>query len=377
MHSLTLSGHYPDQHNIFLGEITRVARGWQRSSKAVGGWWRGGFNLSGEDLSRNDLIDFFQYNLGGTVREYCAGGLVSWKGIITEIRLVLDGIEYVHSLEPEWWHNRVKVVYQTLSGLRSETAWSENTSASDEYGEMNYIVSTGKITTAGATALRDRHLEEFAWPRIRMVGGIPFGGSERVIPEDRVTAVVSGTWHTLNWRYYETSTSDTAHNLVDTLAAASEFITVGRTEANALATHIDCSIPQRIGDLIEDIVLQGDDSSPPNVWKGGVYKANKLIYEQVANRVDYDIRGGRLLDKAGVPVLPPLLEPGFLVRNAQMPMAAQAPGTSRLWDNPCIAYVDQVEFIAPDGLRLQLYGQEESLTIMGEQVRQGARYGWG
>ncbi len=355
MYSLMVLGR-PTRATAYRGNYTAAAKGWQRSTLAVGGYNLGSFQLSSADLAQQELLDFFANNLGCMVQEYCAG-MLSWEGYIVEMRMTIGGVEYSHSLKSEWWHNRVKVIYQTLPGLRvPNMPWGENTDSSDEYGEMNLLLQAGSIGSAGATALQSRHLAEFAWPRAHMVGGLAFGGSERAI-EDVLTVAVAGYWHTLNWRYQETSVSDTAHVLIDTLVGASEFVTVGRVEANTLATHVDLGTSnKRLGDLVADVIAQGDASN--NIWQGGVYGSRKFRYEPAPTAVGYYLRRGELVDKAGVNVLPPLLEPGFLLYNSDSPMSLQPAGTSNVWDDPALVYVNKVEFVAPDGLRLSLYGEE-------------------
>ena len=252
-------------------------------------------------------------------------------------------------------------------GSRQTIAFSENTDSSDEYGEMEAILTLPKTTSAAATAMRDAQLKGYAWPRSRLVSGLAFPRPSAV-KEDQLLVVVAGYWHTLNWRYREASIEDTVSNLITTLVGLSEFVSAGRIETNSLAAYAECDpIGQRLGDLIEDLIAQGDASG--NVWKGGVYGDREFVYEQAPTEPRYFLHGGRLVDVVGVEVLPPLLEPGFLLYNASAPTAALPPGTSSAWDDPRVCYVDEVEFIAPDGLRLKLYGEEPTIEILTEQIR--------
>lgn len=468
MYSLTLSGR-PTRSEPFIANITHLARGWQRSKQAVGGFWVGSFHIDGAQLVRNRLTDFYNNNLGFIVREYTAGGLLSWEGYIAEMRLILDGVEHMRSLTPENWHNKANIYYtypasedseqgalaydvsapndsfqdqgqdfsdwQTtagdslyrikvtnsdstvgwaflgatftttntndsiycfedverteegwcgthqgktpssyiiervdLAGVRTSTGWAENTDASDEYGEMQYIETLGSVPGEVATFLRARLQAQYAWPRSRMVGGIIPDSSGS---EDRLLVAVAGFWHTLNWRYYTTSRLAACDDLINTLVAASEFVTAGRIETNEMAAKADCDpIPQRLGDLIENIVNLGDESG--NLWKGGVYHSKKLVYEPAPTIVDYTLRGGRLFIKGGAAVNPAQLKPGFLLRVSDIMLAGQPPGTSSVWDDPQVAYVDQVTFIAPDTLQLKLYGEEESVVLLQRQIREGS-----
>ncbi len=468
MYSLLLFER-PTRSEAFCSDLTRIARNWRRSTRALGGYWAGSFELSAEDMGRGGLTDFYERSLGNIVREYAAGGLLGWEGYILEMRLVLGGVEYFTTLLPDWWHNYVQVVYthpdaedseqgnlaydvapgdsfqddaqdfsdwetlagdgvyriavtntdgsvgtahlgaafttdnaddsiacwedleltedgwtgthltktptsykvynRLLAGRRTDTGWSENTDSSGEYGRMEYIATLGSATVHSATLLRNRHLTEFAWPRSRMVGGISVPGAQ-ASAQDRLLVLVGGFWHTLNWRYRSTSRLGSCSSLITTLVGESEFVTAGRIETNALAVTVDCEPnPQRLGDLIESVINFGDEGD--DVWQGGVYGGRELRYEEAPTTVKYYLQSGRLVDAGGVAVLPPLLEPGFLLRNSDAPMTWQPPGTSSVWDDPQVAYVDEVEFIAPDKLKLRLWGEEESIIVLQEQIKSG------
>ena len=459
----------PTLSEAHVMNLTQYARNWQRSTRAVGGYWTGSFDLSAENMGRERLTDFYGRSLGYIVREYAGGGLLTWEGYIVEMRLVLDGVEYFTTLLPDWWHNYVKVIYtypdsedseqgnlaydvapgdsfqddgqdfsewqtvagdgvyriavtntdgsvgtahlgaaftttnandsivcwedleltedgwtgshltktptsykvynRELSGRRTDTGWSENTDSTAEYGRMEYLITLGKVTPHSATLMRNRHLNEFAWPRSRMVGGVTIPGAQDT-GGDRLVVLCAGFWHTLNWRVKGESRVGACDDLINTIVAESEFVTAGRIEANALAVEADCEPnQQRLGDLIEYIISLGDEDADP--WQGGVYGGRKLRYEEAPTTVQYYLHSGRLTDAGGVAVLPPLVEPGFLLRNSDAPVAWQPPGTSTAWDDPQVAYVDEVEFIAPDQLKLRLWGEEESVLILQEQVKAG------
>jgi hypothetical protein len=294
-------------------------------------------------------------------------GITSWEGIVYEMRLVVNGVEYIRSLDPELWHNKMKVVYSDDTGARQTVAWSENTDSSDEFGEAQYILTLGGSTSVAATALRNRHLLEHGWPRSRMVSGGLRAGS-RSGDEDGLHVTVAGFWATLNWRYREANISDSAYNAAVTLIGASEFLSIGRAEANGLSLYLESEpIPQRLGDLLEEVIGQGDSND--NVWQGGIYADRELTYEQAPTSVTHYLRGGGLVDAAGTPVVLGLVEPGFLLLNADAPTGGQPPGSSSPWDDPRVAYVDEVEFIAPNQLQLRLHGTEEGLLALELKIR--------
>jgi hypothetical protein len=256
-----------------------------------------------------------------------------------------------------------------LAGSRQTVAWESDSDSEGEYGRMEYLVKLGGTTPDAATKIQDEHLSEFAWPRSRMSGSVTMGHGEDP-PKNRMVIHCTGFFETMNWRYRSTSWIATASEIISDLTGRSEFVSVGRVDDNDLATKIDCDpIPQRLGDLLQTVTEQGDMDG--NLWQCGVYADRELVYEEAPNTVEYRLRDGRLYDKGNTLVIPSLLEPGFLLRNSNAPSGIQPPGTSNVWDDPQVAYVDEVVFEAPDRLKLKLFGEEESVLTLTEQIRRG------
>jgi hypothetical protein len=477
MVSLGLYGR-PTGDEPWLADLTHVAQNWQRTTKAIGGYWLGSFTLSADDMSPQELASFYHSRMGCVIQEYTAGA-VSWEGLIIDMRLVIGGMEQHRSLTPEWTHNKVKVRYtwpdvdagtdaaygsygggtmswdpnspqdgfgdtamdftpfattpngttagyrfeveatdgtiiwgfmgalgsggsdeidiyedidlsdegwavdhvpggrtnktpdswiienMNLAGTPQETGWSENTDSSEEYGEIQYIETVGAIPTTTAEVLRDRHLAEYAWPRSRLIGTAMLTGAQ---PQDQLIVNVAGFFHTLNWKYLETSRVASCDDLIDYLVTQSEFVTMGRFDYNEHAANADCDpVAQRLGDLCEDVIALGDESG--DMWKGGIYRDREFIYEEAPTTVEYYLLEGQLVNILGQPMIPSLVEPGFLLRVVDKLIGAQPTGTSDVWDDPAVAYVAEVEFAAPDKLRLRIGADEASIITLEEQIK--------
>jgi hypothetical protein len=342
---------------------------WRRSTRAVGGYWMGSFQLDPRRVSRLAMDDFYNTQIGSRLVE-TTGGITTWEGLIVQMDYTVGGLAFRTTLDSEHWHNYVDVSYSSDLAERERLGWSENTDSSDIFGRMDYLDSLPGATATTAAALQDRRLSEFAWPRSRMVGGATFEGGRVDAGDRRLDVTVAGYWSTLNWRYQEASFSDGADDGISTLVGNSEFVTAGRLEDNTMTVKVKAERnPVRLGDMIKRIIEQGDTSG--NVWQGGVYRDREFVYEQAPTAVEYYIRNGRLVDKGGTPVIPTLLEPGFLVKNSAAPTGWQPPGTSTAWDDPTVAYVDEVEFQAPDILRLSFFGEEESVITLEQQIQAG------
>ncbi len=354
---------------VFPSDLTAVARNWRRSSRAIGGYWLGSFILSQEDMTRAELQEFYNLNVGCRLVERTYG-MVSWEGYIAEMRYTQGNSEFGISLWPDEFTNRVIVYYSDDIGSRQATAQADNTDSQAEFGTCTQRVSVAGTTSTGAEALRDRMLAEYAWPRSRERGSLAIV-SEALDPEpDQLEVTVAGYWSTLNWGYRATSGTNAASALVSALVGASEFVTAGRIETNALSVRVDCfPLPRRRGDLIAEITQQGDTSG--NLWKCGVYAGRKLVYEQAPAVARYQHRAGELLDITGAPVVLSMMEPGFLVYNANAPAGWARTGTASAWDDPRVSYCEEVEFVAPDELLLKFGPEDQSVSLIEKRVQMG------
>ena len=355
-------------------DLTRLARRWRRSSIAIGGHWVGSFELSNEDLTSQELAQFYNTHIGYRLEERTTG-FVTWEGYIVEMRRYAEGQEHNISLNPNSFHNRVNVQYSSDVGARTPVGWSENTNSSDIFGECNFFISLGGTTATGATALRDRHLLQYAWPRSRIVGGDAREFNRAMLP-DILKVRVAGYWSTLNWRYTEASASNArADTLVSNLVGTSEFVTAGRLEENDFAPNTlrydAYPIPQRTGDLIKQIIEQGDSNA--NVWRGGVYAGRVLDYEQAPTTWEYQMQGEILADVGSTPVTLERIKPGFLLFNPSGSIGVGLPGATA-WDNPKVNYVDEVEFVSGDEfdtLRMHMRDAPAEVSVLARAVRQG------
>jgi hypothetical protein len=360
--------------SAFLGDLGHIARRYRHKKHRIGGYTEASFTLSESQLTSGILQDFYNMNIGARLEEITLGQ-VSWEGYIEEMRYYGQGVEAMISVHPEHCRNRIKVLYSDDIGSRTETAFSENTDSSDIFGEINWIESLAGTTTAGATAWRDTFLITNAWPRSRLIGGdARENPTDEPLPDElRITC--KGYWHSIGWRYRETSETANYDALITTLVGESEFVTAGRIETNASDVKVDCfPVPRRINDLLAEIIDQGDTSG--NLWEGGVYAGRLFVYEQADTDWIYQLQGDLLLDRAGSPFPLSLVPAGFLLFSANAPTGWVKPGTSTAWDDPKIGYVDEVEYVRGvenDELRMHFFGTPPSAHVIAKQIRRGNR----
>ncbi len=513
MHSLGLYGQ-PNSSTGFLTDLTHLAPDWSRSIASVGGYKLGSFSVDPSRLSRGDLIDAYNTWLGCEVREECYGQR-SWEGLVSELRLTIDGASYFRSLAPEWWHNYVSLWYTSDAGKTLKLAALQNADSIAQYGRMEWLEVMSGGGAVSAVMRQAAELREKGWPRSWPGGELAFPAQDA---PDGLEVTAAGFWATLNYRMYSTSVTAQAATLVGTLRAASEWVLDGRREANEMLVYIDCSTPQRLGDLIEGIISQGGPDlverlgnggfetaggggadvfadwaetagtgtivqtnvagrfrsgsfacqltagagsntkvdqtitvtpgqtyvlciwtrgdganagrygvydvtnaayitavtstgvtgaafarvyvtftapatcnsvmlelwCPPGgggkwccfddisiqqsvLWQGGVYANRELIYEPAPLSYTYLLQGGRLTDLGNNEVTPWLMQPGVLLYNADAPSGGVPAGSASLWDDPRVAYVEEVEAATSetgDTLTLRLYGQEEDIALL-------------
>ena len=344
MYNLLLYDRLPISTTNFRQNITRLAQDWHHSIKAKGGYWMADFSIGQDQLTRGEIVDFYNRAIGWRVVEHSYGP-VTWEGEIVGLKLHLNGAEYSRSLSPEDWQNKVSVIYPA-----GQTAWSETTASSDLYGESCYIdtVSAPYDATAAA-ARRDRRLAEYAYPRSRASGGISSGvraNREGV----RLDVMCAGYVFSMNRRYRETDTA--AANLsaqISTLVGESEYVTAGTIATNALQVPISTEgIPTRLWDIIEEMIGMGAAGAE---YAGGVYAGRVFDYAAAATAVTYYWRNETLYDAAGAPMLPTHIKPDTMVELVNAPRSQAVPGGG-VKEKPNRAYIEQVEFIAPNGYRL-------------------------
>lgn len=90
-------------------DLTRYAwPTWRRSIRARGGFWMGDFSITHDQMSRDQMWAFYQTGIGRILRER-SFGITTWEGEIYEMTLTVGGISYMMTLDPDRWHNKVRV----------------------------------------------------------------------------------------------------------------------------------------------------------------------------------------------------------------------------------------------------------------------------
>jgi hypothetical protein len=329
----------------FRRNITQVAQDWHRTTRARGGYFAGDFTITRDDMTQGEMVDLYNAAIGWRVVEK-SYGITTWEGEIMQMRLTLDGLTWLRSMDTARWHNRVKILWGG-----GETAWGEDTDSTGLYGDSEYIEQAPSMyNQTAAEARRDRLLAQDAYPRSRAQGGLVIDPA-REGEADGLTVTCAGHVFSMNRRHRETDTAPAnASAQVSTLVGESEFVTAGNIDTNTLQVPISTGgTPTPLWDLIEEIIVMGDASG--NEWAGGVYADREFDLVAAETDVTHYWRNGQLYDEAGSSVLATHVKPDILVEIVGAPRGRILSGAST-WDQPNRAYIEEVEFQAPDKLRL-------------------------
>ena len=361
----------PLEGTAFRGSLSGMFDSWRRTKRATGGYYEGKFIIRSGGMS--ELTDYYNKWIGCKVVE-TTFGIVSWEGIVWQLDLIKNGINYRRTLNPNFWQNKVKAQYtSTTQGLKVITSVFEHVKSSEIFGEMEMNYTLGASTEIQAANLAYTIAKTYSWPDSNLVGGLTASRGGQSSMSDGLYVTVLGLWTTLNWQIRNQPETDEASTLLATLVGETEFVTAGRLETNTLEVTADCNpIEQRIGDLIKVIIDQGDSSN--NIWKGGVYADAKFVYEPAPTTIDYRLINGVLYHISDVPVSPSLINPGFYVRDSNAPTTIVYPAfvsgdSPNLWNEPGVSYCDEVEYIWPDELVLRFPGESVSVDVIQERIK--------
>ena len=108
------------------------------------------------------------------------------------------------------------VILVSLENSRASTGATTDAASQDVFGKVQYVVSLAGASAASATALRDRHLSEFGWPRARAINHVPGAA-------DKLVVTVAGIWATAFWQYRAHSKTGACSDVIAGLVADMQF----------------------------------------------------------------------------------------------------------------------------------------------------------
>lgn len=345
--------------------LTPLMQNWVRSSYTIGGQWIGTGTVA-DNIEQ--LAQYYNEWLGMQVVEYDER-LVVWRGMITEMRLTINGVEFFISLDDDWFANEVTGKYSAGIASRNTTSTYTNDESQDVFGVRERWLSMGGATATSSAAYVQKVLEQIGYPRSRATGGMTAstGRRNRYINGLQVTA--RGFWNTLNWKHKESTSTSNASTHVSDAVTASQFITDSEVDDNTLSVRLDAfPNPKPWGDALIEVTAQGDSSN--DQWECGIY-GKKLYYNQAPDTVTHYISKGRLYDLSGNLTNLKQLKPGFMARLMDAPVGFTQSG-GEVWDDPTVTYVQGVIYDHDiNTATLETVGEDGGILSIAAQVAAG------
>lgn len=231
-----------------------------------------------------------------------------------------------------------------IAAQPADTGWQRDSASISEYGRIDDILLEGGLSAAAATAKAITHLSRYAWPRLLP----PDSFTEEARSEDRLLVTCYGYIFTLNWRMNEVYGTYAMSTVVNNLLSGMDYVSAGIIDTNSVSYTIENRVQIPVWQILKTVATAGDASG--NLWQMGVYADRKLNYIQFPSAISYRFRHGDLYNVAGGLYEPWLAQPGWMTLDD----APIVPGSisANANDDPRRALIEEVEYSAPNGLRL-------------------------
>lgn len=226
----------------------------------------------------------------------------------------------------------------------ADTGWQRDTASISEYGRLDEILLEGSLSAAAANAKALTHLNRYGWPRLLP----PDSFTDATGSADRLLVTCYGYIFTLNWRMNETYGTYAMSTVINNLLPGMDYVTAGVIDTNSVSYTIENRVQLPVWQIFKTIVTSGDASG--NLWQMGTYADRKLNYTQFPTAIAYRFRHGNLYNVAGGLFEPWLAQPGWMALDDAPIVPGSISANSN--DDPRRALVEEVEYIAPDQLRL-------------------------
>lgn len=290
-------------------DLSPYIAGWSRNIVRDGGDWIGDLEIIGEP---DFLETLFYEHLGADIREK-SGGFPTWRGMIYELELTVNGSSRRRSLDEIY--NYVTAQYIKPDNTNATSAAALNQQSINRYGRREELLLLDGYTQVSAEARRDQYLKEYAWPVPRATGVMSGQGVS-------LRASICGYMLTAAWRY-ETAGDGSTDNVSDwvseIIATDCQLLRSGKITSNTLQVTKETKTAQRVGDLLFDLAELGDASGNP--WRIYTDTDRQVYYEQVDVTPQYYLINGKLYDRGfgGAVVDPWRVRPG-VVRDLSYPV---------------------------------------------------------
>lgn len=231
------------------------------------------------------------------------------------------------------------------SSVRSETQWTVDTVAEQDYGRIEGVLLEGEMTDDEADGVASRELAEQSWPRTQppQRGSSGTGGKKA----DQLVVSCLGLAWTLSWRYALTDGTDQADNHITNLLDESQFFSSGNAiiDTNTAEVLLESSNPVPVWKHMKKAIENGDGSG--NTWLGGGYPGFEFRFEARPTGLQYELKDGQMRHITGAAVDPIEFKPGWCLMT-DMPVYPR-PGGSAEIDDPRRVWINEAWYVMKDG----------------------------
>lgn len=344
----------------YLFDLSGELNSYEHEINAFGGYWTARMQIADKQTA---FEDWYENGLGRRIVTHSPDGEIIWEGFVNQIGITLGGLSITIGPVIEIV-NKAKLAYSTFdttlnapaTGIRLETAYTEDTTSQGRYGILSAVLSTGGATATTAVELRDEYLRQYAIPQVDQER--TFGGSGST---PSITLDCLGYVHYFNtYKYNQTAASGT-QNLSAKLAAiiaaepnsfvdhSTVFITANTTAVPAYENE-----DKTAWALIKELVNMSDASD--NKYIFGVTADRYCRYEAIPTEAEYFQRisdpGQRIMTASGQVIQPWNVVPGKWIIATDFLIGRVADATA-IEDDPRAMFVETVRFSHPNSVSLK------------------------
>lgn len=346
--------------NGYVDDLTGKVNSYEHEIAAMGGYWSAKIQMVDKQIA---LENWYESGLGRRIVTTSPDGEVIWEGFVNEISLSLGGLSI--KLGPlTGIANKVKLVYSTfdtsasapVTGIRAETAYSQDTPSQAKYGILTHVLSSGGATSTTAAAIVSEYLRIYKDPEVDQERTFSGGGSAPSMTLDCL-----GYVHFLDtYKYNQTASSGTM-NLsakINAVIAAEPNNFINHATGNIASNTV--AVPQYENDdktawsIIKELASLGDASD--NKYIFGVYENRTCYYNAIPTSADYFQHladpGQRILTDTGQIVMPWQVLPGRWIMARDL-LIGRVADSVLIEDDPRVMFVESVNYTIPNKVNLR------------------------
>lgn len=342
-------------HSGFLRSLEIDSDSYSHTISAFGGSNQASFSMVDYAIYTEDWL---LNSIGRWVRVFDNELTLIWEGFINSISITISGLEYQIGPMTEI-ANRVKARYTPqatytppIIGLQNETSWTDNLESQAKFGIIEHIISTSELPFSAAVDVRDRWVEEYAWPARE--------GIYRSDGDDmRVSVECLGAFHTLGFYTFSYTAAPQVYYTSDQVTNALDynpnltFINSSRAGIASIQNTIyGYTFSDQTGlEVIRGLTAAGDDAGNRVLFSIDLGGLPKFDYAPTEPKYFTTLRDASRRITVGDGTHVPLwsIQPGEWIQFTDLPLNGELPG---MYEDPRNLFIENVTYRMPFALEL-------------------------